>query len=75
MMTGEYELYVYKTTTDNIYRVIGKIYVTTLEEIRRIDYSTWTPAKEQFIMKEGHEIINYTEPQLSQDILNQNENG
>lgn len=66
-LTGSYELYVYKTITDNIYRVIGKIFVTTLERIERLDFNLWTPAREQFWIDEGKEIINYKEPHLSEE--------
>lgn len=60
-------LKVFKIKTDNIYRIIGKFYCTSIEHIERIDYSTYTPEREQFWINEGYEINNYTEPKLSED--------
>lgn len=60
-------LKVFKIKTDNIYRIIGKFYCTSIENIKRIDYSTYTPEREQFWVNEGYEIKNYTEPKLSED--------
>ena len=60
-------LKVFKIKTDNIYRIIGKFYCTSIENIERIDYSTYTPEREQFWVNEGYEIKNYTEPKLSED--------
>ena len=60
-------LKVFKIKTDNIYRIIGKFYCTSIENIERMDYSTYTPEREQFWINEGYEINNYTEPKLSED--------
>ena len=65
IITGKYELYVYKVSTDNIYRVIGKIYCTALEDIKRIDYCLWTESKERFWNEEGVKIYDYREPKLN----------
>lgn len=67
ILTNDYELYVYKVTTDNVYRIIGKIVVTTMEQIKRIDYCRWSEEKEQFLLDRNQEIINYVEPKLSED--------
>ena len=67
ILTNDYELYVYKVTTDNVYRIIGKIVVTTMEQIKRIDYCRWSKEKEQFWLERNQEIINYVEPKLSED--------
>ena len=67
ILTNDYELYVYKVTTDNVYRIIGKIVVTTMEQIKRIDYCRWSEEKEQFWIDRNQEIINYIEPKLSDD--------
>ena len=67
ILTNDYELYVYKVTTDNVYRIIGKIIVTTMEQIKRIDYCRWSKEKEQFWLERNQEIINYVEPKLSED--------
>ena len=67
ILTNDYELYVYKVTTDNVYRIIGKIVVTTMEQIDRIDYGRWSEEKEQFWLDRNKEIINYIEPKLSED--------
>lgn len=58
---------VFKVTTDNIYRIVGKIYCTTIERIDRIDYSRWTIEREQFWVSEGYTINGYTEPILSEE--------
>lgn len=60
-------LKVFKIKTDNIYRIIGKFYCTSIENIERIDYSTYTAEREQYWIDEGYEIKNYTEPKLSED--------
>lgn len=65
--TNDYRLIVYKVTTDNIYRVIGKIVCTTLAHIRRIYFDSWSQSREDFWIKEGFEIVNYQEPCLSYD--------
>ena len=67
ILTNDYELYVYKVTTDNVYRIIGKIVVTTMEQIKRIDYCRWSKEKEQFWLDRNQEIINYVEQKLSED--------
>lgn len=58
---------VFKVKTDNVYRIIGKFYSSSLEHIERIDYSDWTPEREQFWIDEGFEINGYREPTLSED--------
>ena len=67
MTIRDYRLKVYKATTDNVYRVIGKIYCTALEEIKRIDYSEWTQEREDFWIEYGSEISQYHEPKLSEE--------
>ena len=60
-------LKVYRVKTDNIYRIIGKFYCTSLERINRIDYSRYTSKREAFWVSEGFEINEYSEPVLSED--------
>lgn len=60
-------LRVYKIKTDNIYRIIGKFYATSIEKIDRIDYSIHTPGREQFWIDEGYKINDYREPILKYD--------
>lgn len=60
-------LKVYRVKTDNIYRIIGKFYCASLENIDRIDYSRYTSEKEAFWISEGFAINDYTEPVLSED--------
>ena len=60
-------LFVYKVQTDNIYRIIGKIYCTSIEHIDRVDYSRFTPARELFWKKEGYKIRDYKELILSEE--------
>ena len=67
IMIRGYRLYVYKITTDNVYRIIGKIFCTALEEIKRIDYSLWTQHREDFWIENGYTVSRYYEPKLSED--------
>lgn len=66
-LSGDYKLFVYRVETDNVYRIIGKIFVTSLEEIQRIDFTRWSKEKEAFWEEQGVEIIDYLEPVLSED--------
>lgn len=65
--TGESEFYVLKVSTDNIYRVIGKICYTARENIESIDFCLWKESKEQFWSKGGQKIYDYHEPKLRYD--------
>lgn len=67
IFANDYKLKVYKVTTDNVYRIIGKIYCTALEQIKRIDFNIWTKEREEFWIENGYKIINYKEPKLSHD--------
>lgn len=60
-------LKVYRVKTDNIYRIIGKIYCTSSELIYEIDYPEYLPEREAFWVDEGFEVELYTEPVLSED--------
>ena len=60
-------LRVFRVRTDNIYRIVGKLYCTSLERIDRIDYSVYTSGREKFWVREGYEVNSYTEPVLSED--------
>ena len=60
-------VFVYKVQTDNIYRIIGKFYCTSIERIDRIDYSRYTSKKATFWKKEGYEIRDYKERILSEE--------
>ncbi len=64
---NNYKLKVYKVTTDNIYRVIGKIHSTALEHIERIDYSEWLEEREKFWIDRGYTVTTYREEKLSED--------
>lgn len=63
-MQNDYVLKVYKVTIDNIYRVIGKIYVTSLEAIKRIGYNEWTQEREDYWKEQNIPIYEYREPKL-----------
>ena len=65
-------LRVYKIKTDNIYRIVGKFYCTSIEHIERIDYSRHTPEREQFWVDNGYKINSYTEPLLSEEMVGGN---
>lgn len=58
---------IYRVKTDNIYRIIGKFYCTSLENIDRVDYSRYISEKEAFWISEGYKINEYREPLLSED--------
>lgn len=60
-------LRVYEVETDNIYRIIGKMYCTSMEHIERIDFSQFTLERLQYWIDEGFEIKEYKEPVLSED--------
>lgn len=62
-------LRVYRIKTDNIYRIVGKFYCTSIEHIERIDYSIYTPEREKFWADEGYKINGYTEPLLSEEMV------
>lgn len=65
-------LRVYKIKTDNIYRIVGKFYCTSIEHIKRIDYSRHTLEREQFWVDNGYKINSYTEPLLSEEMVGEN---
>ena len=67
ILGNDFGIRVYKVVTDNIYRIIGKIYCLSLEKIKRIDYSIWTIGRETFWKEKGYDIFNYVEPILSED--------
>lgn len=67
IFTNDYILKVYKVITDNIYKIIGKIYCTSMEKIERIDYNKYTEERENFWKETGHTIENYIEPILKED--------
>lgn len=46
----------YKITTDCIYRIIGKIYYTALEDIKCITFNTYTADQENFWKEQGYTI-------------------
>ncbi len=68
IITNDYVLYVYKVTTDNIYRIIGKIVCTSMEHIKRIDFNEWMQEREDFWKENGYDIHPYREPKLSNDL-------
>lgn len=68
IFTNDYQIYVYKVTTDNIYRIIGKMIVTSLERIERVNYSEWMQEREDYWKNNGYEIHNYNERKLSEDL-------
>lgn len=67
ILDDAYVLYIKKVNTDNVYRVIGKIYSTTIERIKRIDYTVWTKEKERFWVETGYNIDIYREPKLTEE--------
>lgn len=68
IIANDYVLYVYKVTTDNIYRIIGKIVSTSMEHIKRIDFNEWSQEREDFWKEQKKEIYLYREPKLSTDL-------
>ena len=63
----DYVLKIRRVKTDNIYRVIGKIYCTTLEQIQRIDYVINSKEHEDFWKEQNIPIFTYIEPKLSEE--------
>ena len=68
IIADDYVLYVYKVTTDNVYRVIGKIVCTSMEHIKRIDFNEWSQEREDFWKERKQTIHLYSEPKLSKDL-------
>lgn len=60
-------LKVYKVTTNNLYRIIGKMYCTALEKIDRIDYNEYNEEREKFWIENGYTIEEYKKPKLRWD--------
>lgn len=67
IFSRDYVLRVLKVTTDNVYRIIGKIYCDALEHIRSINYTLWCQEKEDFWNERNQEIEIYREPELFYD--------
>lgn len=67
-LVNDYTLTIYKTTTDNIYRVIGKIFVTSPVSIKRIGFKEWTQESEKYWEGTGLKIHEYREPILLEDL-------
>ena len=65
ILTNDYRLCVYKVFTDNVYRVIGKIVCTSLEEIKNLYFDSWSQSREQFFIDKGVPVFDYNEPILS----------
>ena len=61
IFANDYRLHVYKVTTDCIYRIIGKIYHTSLEHIQRISFSEYNEEREKFWKDGGFTIQTYIE--------------
>lgn len=64
---GSYKVKCYKVTTDNIYRIIGKMYCTEDCKIDRIDYDTWSQEKEDSLRKKHVSLRIYVEPKCVYD--------
>ena len=60
-------LFVLRCTCDNPYRIVGKLYATSIEHIDRVDYALSTPEREKFWADEGYKIKDYKEPKLAYD--------
>lgn len=60
-------LYVLKCTCDNPYRIIGKLYATSIDQIVRIGCKLCNPESEKFWTDEGYKIEDYKEPKLQYD--------
>lgn len=52
-------LQVYKITTTDIYHSVGKLVLSSIEHIERIDYSEWSQTREDFWKEEGYNIFPY----------------
>ena len=58
---------VYKINTDNIYRVIGKIYITSIEKIEKMGIKPYTEKDEKYLIENGYVVAEYLEPKLKYD--------
>lgn len=58
---------VYKVNTDNIYRVIGKIYITSIEKIEKIGFKPYKEEDEKYLKENGYAVNEYVEPKLKYD--------
>ncbi len=59
IVTNDYQLYVYKATTPDIFHTMGEIPYRTIEEIKRIDYIEYTEEKEQWWKEQGYDILSW----------------
>lgn len=55
----DYQLYVYKATTPDIFHTLGEIPYRTIEEIKRISYDEYLEVKEQFWKEKGYTILTW----------------
>lgn len=73
---NDYQLYVYKATTPDIFHTMGEMPYRTLENIRRIDYVEYTEEKEKWWKERGQDILiwkdkyPYTENKTDKEDIN-----
>ena len=59
IITNDYKLYVYKTTTPDIFHTMGEIPYRTDAQVKRIDYAEYTEKKEQWWKEQGYDILTW----------------
>ena len=59
IVTNDYQLYVYKATTPDIFHTMGEILYRTIEEIKRIDYVEYTEEKEEWWKEQGYDVLTW----------------
>lgn len=61
IMIDDYRLKVYDVFTDDIFRVIGKMYYESLEKIDRVSFNDWLQARVDFFVDHGITVRPYCE--------------
>ena len=61
IMINDYRLKVYDVFTDDIFRVIGKMYYEALKRIARVTFKDWSQARVDFFVDRGIAVRPYRE--------------
>lgn len=67
IIANDYTIKVLRVKTDNVYRIVGKLYSTSLERIDRITWNDCIPEREKFWEENNYTIYDYYEPILHED--------
>lgn len=61
IMINDYRLKVYDVFTDDIFRVIGKMYYEAFERIARVTFKEWAQFRVDFFTERGITVCPYHE--------------